>query len=177
MRPPTTWLNPKIEVTRSPIHGKGMFARSLVEKGEVIVRWGDGYTDQKGAEDARRQGRGTMQWDDEIFSVELSPDEDPSDGDLYAINHSCDSNTWMAGAFTLCARRTIMTGEEITTDCALFEANEAYFSEWKCKCGFSFCRGRVTGHDWRDPELQRRYRDHFSPLINKRIERATSGNL
>ncbi|MCL5006979.1 MAG: SET domain-containing protein-lysine N-methyltransferase [Patescibacteria group bacterium] len=97
--------------------------------------------------------------------------EEPGVEQGYFINHSCDSNTWMADAFTLIARRDIKRGEEITADYALWE-NENYSSDWQCVCGSPFCRGHITGDDWRLPEVQKRYRGHFSPLINKKIEAA-----
>lgn len=173
MDPPTIWLNPKIEVTNSPLHGKGMFALSRIESGEIIVRWGDGYTDRAGAEIAKAQGKGIMQWDEDIFSVELSPEEDPSNGDRYAINHSCDPNAWMSDVFTVVARRKIDPGEEVTVDYVIMETDEEFVSEWTCSCGSPRCRGRITGRDWRIPELQKRYQGHFSPLLNARIERAS----
>ena len=169
MHAPTTWLNPKIEVTQSSIHGKGMIASTAIGPGEKIVRWGEGYTDRAGAEEARRQGKGVMQWDENIFSCELSGNDD-----LYSINHSCDPNTWMSDAFTLVARRPIKTGEEITADIALWKADEESVSQWMCNCCSTICRGRITGRDWRSPELQVRYHGHFSPLINKRISTLSS---
>jgi hypothetical protein len=32
------------------------------------------------------------------------------------------------------------------------------------------CRGRVTGEDWRNPELWERYAGHFSPYLERRIK-------
>ncbi len=33
----------------------------------------------------------------------------------------------------------------------------------------SLCRGRVTGQDWRRPELQARYGDEFLPHLRRRM--------
>lgn len=105
-----------------------------------------------------------MQWDNDLFSV-----EDRGDDQGYFINHSCDSNLWMQGTFTLIAKRDITPNEEITADYALWEA-WGYVSSWDCNCGSLLCRKKVTGKDWRLPEVQKRYLNHFSPLINKRIK-------
>jgi hypothetical protein len=105
-----------------------------------------------------------MQWDENLFTS-----EERGDDETYFINHSCDSNTWMKDAFTLTACREIFCNEEITIDYALFEADENYVSKWKCSCGSNDCRGQVTGKDWQQPNLQKKYHGHFSPLINKRI--------
>lgn len=73
----------------------------------------------------------------------------------------------MLDARTVGARRDITASEELTLDYALFSVAP----EWRmeCHCGNAFCRGVVTGNDWRLPELQERYAGHFSPFINARI--------
>jgi len=161
-----TWISPKIKICNSPIQGKGMFAISDIYKDETLIIWGDCYTDKAGALFAQQQGKGIMQWDEDIFSYEIS-----GNNDYYSINHSCDPNCWMSDAFTLIAKRTIKSGDEITADYALWETDENFISYWKCNCGSELCRGQVTGNDWKNIELQQRYKGHFSPLINKWINK------
>ncbi len=160
-------ISPKIAFRETADKGNGMFASEPISAGEAVLIWGGTYTDRQGAEAARRRGLLAIQWDEDLFSV-----EDPGDDPAYFINHSCDADTWMQGAFTLVARRDIAAGEEITADYALWEADNAdhrYLSKWSCQCGAPDCRGRVTGNDWRLPPLQAKYQGHFSPLINKLI--------
>lgn len=88
-----------------------------------------------------------------------------------SLNHSCDSNLWMRDAVTLVARRDIPPGEEITVDYALFTAQPDWKLELPCNCGSPVCRHEITGNDWKLPDVQARYRDHFSPFINARIAR------
>jgi SET domain-containing protein len=160
-----SWLSSKIEIRDAGIGGSGMFAVEAIREGEVVIRWGGIYVGREEAERACRNGKGTMQWDDDLFSVEDDGNDDPA----YKINHSCNPNVWMEDAITVSAMRDIAAGEEVTADYALWEANEDCVSAWICGCGSSHCRGRVTGRDWRLPEMQARYRGHFSPLLNKRI--------
>ena len=87
------------------------------------------------------------------------------------VNHSCDPNVWLADENTLVARRDLAVGEELTIDYALFEGDESDVKPWRCRCGSPLCRGTVTGRDWRSPELQARYRGHFSPFLEARINR------
>ena len=87
------------------------------------------------------------------------------------INHSCNPNVWMKDEVTLVSRRDIVVGEELTIDYAMFEGNEKCVGPWECRCGSELCRGRFTGRDWRQKELQERYRNHFSPFICERIRR------
>ena len=175
---PEPWLSPKVRVLDSPVHGKGMFAVEDIKKGEKIVVWGeDCYTDRAGALQAQREGRNAMQWDEDVFSYDnggvRGGDDEGEAGleDQYCLNHSCDPCAWMSDAFTIIARRDTSAGEEITVDYAVFEADEDYASPWECCCGAEACRGTITGKDWRNRELQERYKGHFSPLINKRISR------
>ena len=82
-------------------------------------------------------------------------------------NHSCDPNLWWIDAYTLAARRPIAAGEEVTNDYAT-SAGTAGFA-MTCTCGTPLCRGTVTGQDWRLPELQDRYEDHWVPGLLNRI--------
>lgn len=159
-----TWITPKVKISQSKLGGKGMFAIRDIEEGEKIVVWGGNYVGGDEAVRAKSNGKLVMQWDDDLYSV-----EDRGDDESYFINHSCDPNLWMVDAFTLIARHNIQVGSELTTDYAMWEADQSYTSKWSCVCGSSLCRGRVTGLDWQNKDLQQRYKDHFSPLINKRI--------
>ncbi|MHA2255646.1 MAG: SET domain-containing protein [Candidatus Heimdallarchaeaceae archaeon] len=161
-----SWLDPRIEISTSSLHEKGMFVLKHIKEGETVIIWGGEFVNKIDAEKAIDEGKIVMQLDENLFSVE-EEGEDPT----YFMNHSCDPNVWMKDEVTLIARSDINIGEELTTDYALFEAWEDFVSSWECSCGSSFCRKRVTGKDWRIHELQERYEGHFLPLINKRIEK------
>ena len=168
MTPPKdTWINPKIEIKETQNKGRGMFAVELIKANEKILIWGGEYTDAQGATEAKGKGKLVLQWDYNLYSV-----EDRGDDMGYFINHSCDSNTWMEDAYTLVAKLDIQIGEEVTADYALWEADPNYVSKWNCSCGSPVCRKKITGNDWKLPEVQARYGGHFSPLINKRIEKS-----
>lgn len=161
-----TWINPKIEIREAGVKGKGMFTTAPIKIGETVLIWGGQYTtDAEGAKKAKAKGKLVMRWDENLYSV-----EDRGEDLGYFINHSCDSNTWMQDAYTLIARHNIKKDEEVTADYALW-ANSGDPSDWECKCGLPICRKRVTGKDWKLPEAQKRYKGHFSPLLNKKIEK------
>ena len=161
-----SWINPKAEIRNSVTEGKGMFAKENIAKGEKVVVLGGQYTNKETAEKARENGKLIMQWDTDLYSV-----EDRGDDNTYFINHSCDSNLWMDGPHTLVARKDIIAGEEITADYALWEADETFVSQWNCKCGSKLCRRQVKGTDWQSKTIQDLYKNHLSPLINKRINK------
>jgi uncharacterized protein len=75
---------------------------------------------------------------------------------------------WMDDEITISARRVIPDGVEATIDYALFTVAATW--SMQCHCGADSCRGVVTGDDWRLPAVHERYRGHFSPFINRRID-------
>jgi len=160
-----TWLNPKIEIKDISEKGKGLFAVEPIKKGESVIIYGGGYTDKNGAEKAKSEGKLVMQWDDDLFSVETR-------GEYvgYYINHSCEPNTWMNDSFTIVTMKKIKAGEELTIDYAVLPNGIDYVSKWECKCGSPKCREHITGKDWQIPELQKKYKNHFAPIINKFIK-------
>ncbi len=164
--PKESWISEKVEIRYSPIGGRGMFAVEKINVDEPVLIWGGEYVKKEQADRAMSEGKLVMQWDEDLYSI-----EDRGEDQGYFLNHTCDPNVWMSDAFTLIARRDISTGEEVTADYALWEANENKVSKWQCNCGASDCRGRVTGKDWQLLALQEKYQNHFSPLINKRIAR------
>jgi uncharacterized protein len=158
----TMWFDRRLAMRASPIHGIGTFATDLIRAGERLfwVTGGIVYT----TEDWRT---GRVQLAGEQYN------EDQIGDDLfiatpkavaYYMNHSCDPNVLNGTAW-----RDIAAGEEITTDFAYCIAAPHYLLE-PCKCGSPLCRGRVTGNDWRLPELQRRYRGYFTPYIERLIQ-------
>jgi SET domain-containing protein len=165
MPPKEDWINPKIEIRNTENRGKGMFAVEPILKGETVVIWGGNYVNKEKAEKAKSEGKLVMQFDEDLFSI-----EDRGESDAYFINHSCEPNVWMKGTFTLEAMRDINKGEELTADYVLWETDEDKVSKWECRCDSLKCRRHITGKDWQIPELQEKYRGHFLPLIENRIE-------
>ena len=65
----------------------------------------------------------------------------------------------------------IPAGQEITYDDAM--TNGTSRRRFVCHCNSIDCRGEITGDDWRQKNLQERYRGYFSPYLSRRI--AASG--
>lgn len=162
-------LSPKVEIRSSPLQGRGMFAKELIKAGEPVVIWGGNFVNEVKARKAKQQGKAIQQIDDDLWDVfdYETRNDDPS----YNHNHSCDPNTWMKDEVTIIARLEIEPEEELTVDYAMFVLDENYKMPGECKCGTTLCRHLITGKDWRLPELQKRYKNHFSPLLNKRIKK------
>jgi uncharacterized protein len=165
-----TWVDSRQTVRPSPIQGKGVFAREAIKQGEVVeIIGGRVMTDAEF--EAFRQTTATynaIQIDEGWHLVEHPDRTRARDG---SINHACDSNLWLADEVTLVARRDIAAGEELTVDYALFTAQSDWVLDTACRCGSPVCRNTITGEDWKRSDVQARYRDHFSPFINRRIAR------
>lgn len=159
----SSWLHPNLEVQRSPVEGLGLFAMGPIGEGEVCaVMGGQVLTDDEFAAFVTSRNRWSAAAIEEGLNV-VQADSDP----LARGNHSCDPNLWMADDITVVARRRIEAGEEATIDYALVTVDDGWNME--CRCGSPLCRRVVTGSDWQRPELQQRYRDHFTPFISERI--------
>jgi hypothetical protein len=162
------WTDPRTEVRPSPIQGQGLFAREPILAGEVVEIIGGTLMTQSKFEIflASAKRFNAVQIAEDMHLVER-PEVTRARGG--SLNHSCDSNLWMADEATVVARRDIGSGEELTLDYALHTGNPDWELDAPCNCGSALCRGSVRGSDWRLAEVQERYRGHFSPFINERI--------
>jgi SET domain-containing protein len=160
-------LHDALEVRRSPIEGRGLFARTPIRAGEVVMQLGGRLVTRAELEALIAEADATGGYVDCISTSDGVDLVMPSGHDVHYGNHSCDPNIWHADAFTLVARRDIADDEEITLDYAT-QADNAEMS-FDCACGSEVCRGVVTGADWRRPELRERYGEHWVPVLLDRI--------
>jgi len=164
----SAWLDPRLEIRPSPLGGKGTFAREPISQNEIVTIWGAEVFTKEEVNEGKAEGREIIPIAEDLY---LAYEPDDYEAPDHFLNHSCDPNVWMADEVSLIARRDIRAGEELTTDYAMFETNENWVAQWQCNCGSSLCRKTFTGKDWRLPELQDRYRDHFLPCLNERIKK------
>ena len=162
---PKSYLSPKLEYLPLPQKGFfGVFAREALQAGELLVMWAGELVALEHLADLPPVLRSrSVQVEDNLFLVPTQTE--PAD----FINHSCEPNALLSGQIALVARRDIVPGEEICYDYAMTDGSP--YDEFPCSCGAAACRGRVAGDDWQLPELQARYRGHFSPYLQRRIDR------
>jgi len=161
--PARTWFDPRLELRTSPIQGQGLFVTGDVAPDEVLMVWGG--TVYSVAQLRAGEVPGGISYSIVDDDVLLAGPEDDLD---YYLNHSCDPNVWLADGLRIVARRPIRAGEEITGDYALWESEPEYVLA-PCRCGAALCRGRITGQDWTNVELRRRYAGHFLPFLQRRM--------
>ncbi|MEO6457619.1 MAG: SET domain-containing protein [Chloroflexia bacterium] len=172
--PRVSWGDPRCEVHDAPGKGKGVYATAPIRQGEVVQIVGGAIVNGPQLEAAMAAATdyvNTIQIDEDLHLIMDLPRDARSN--ICSMNHSCDSNIWMADEITFIARKDIAPGEEVTVDYALFSTSPdpETVLEAPCRCRSSFCRGRITGDDWQLLHVQERYKGHFAPFINRRIAR------
>jgi hypothetical protein len=163
--PNHSYISPKAVVKESAIHGKGLFAGEQIAKGEIVCVKG-GYIFDRRTLDAMPEWfrAAEIQIGPDLF---IGPvDEHEREGSMIFSNHSCEPNIGVQGQIVFVALRDIAAGEELTHDWATTDDDDY---ELECKCGAATCRGIVTGKDWQRPDLQEKYKDHFSLYLMEKI--------
>ncbi|MDZ7290472.1 MAG: SET domain-containing protein-lysine N-methyltransferase [candidate division KSB1 bacterium] len=163
---PTAYLSPKLEARpHLDKGGFGVFACKAIHAGEVLVAWGgDVMTAEEFAKQPTRVQQHSLQIEEGLYLVPSGKDE-PAD----FVNHSCEPNAGMSGQIIMVAMRDIAPGEEVCLDYAMSDGGP--HDEFVCACGTPSCRGKITGNDWKRPELWERYAGYFSPYLQRRIDR------
>lgn len=165
---PTCYLAPQAAARLKSHREYGVFAVEPIRKDEMIAMFGGEVVTFENFEPLpERLRRLSIQIEENLFLVALN--EGPGD----YINHSCDPNGGLSGQIEIVALRDIAPGEEITFDYAMSDGSD--YDEFQCECGAPNCRGTVRGTDWRNPELWVKYEGHFSPYLQRRIDKLKRG--
>ncbi len=162
-----SYLSPKTGVRKSRINRYGLFATKPIRKGEVIGIKGGHIIDWETLEKNERIiGDSYLQIDDNFVLAPLSKNEVKKV--MMFLNHSCGPNVGMRGEITVVAMRNIKAGEELNVDYAMVDADRYSMT---CHCGDKNCRKIVTGRDWQDKKLQKKYKGFFSRYIQDKIDK------
>ncbi len=140
----------RIQVRRSGVHGRGVFATQALRRGEVVIEYRGELIDWDEA--MRRHPHDPAQPDHTFyFHIEDGRVIDANVGGNAArwINHSCDPNCEadeVDGRVHIKALRAIRVGEELSYDYGL-SVDERYTPAVKrrfaCHCGAPQCRGTM----------------------------------
>lgn len=162
----SSYISPKAAKGQpSGIAGRGLTAVAPISRDEVVAIKGGHIVDTATLSRLpQRLQNSDIQISDDFHLVAL--EESEYEPVMLFVNHSCEPNVGFAGNIVLVAMRDIETGEELTTDYALFDDND---ESMQCGCRTPSCRGVISGRDWRRPELQRRYGPYFSSYLLSRL--------
>jgi SET domain-containing protein len=154
-----------VEVRRSPIQGRGLYALVDIAKGERIIeylgeRLSNEATDARYADDDALERHHTF-----LFTVNDNEVIDATRRGNAAryINHSCDPNCESVieeGRIFIHASKKIRAGTELSYD-YWYTTDESYTDEdlvriYPCRCGSPRCRGTLAAP--REPQTQVRAR-------------------
>ena len=142
--------NPYFEIRRSPIQGRGAFARRKIRKGTRIIE----YTGERVSHD-----EADRRYDDEhmerhhtfLFTLDRKTciDAAVNGNDARYINHSCDPNCDAViddGRIWIETIRDVAPGEELAYDYAYVleeRHTPAAKRRFPCHCGAATCRGTI----------------------------------
>ena len=140
----------RIQVRRSGVHGRGVFALQDIAEGEVIVEYAGKVISY---EESQRRHPHDPAHPNHTFFFQIDGNRviDGGDGGNSArwINHSCDPNCFaeeVEDRIFISALRNISAGEELGYDYGLI-IEERYTAKLKadyaCHCGAADCRGTM----------------------------------
>ncbi|CAI7763974.1 unnamed protein product [Closterium sp. NIES-54] len=156
---------------------RGLFASSLIAKGEIVCDWDIEEEERRvyyhahdllAVPDKEKREimiRYSYMVEDDVYDTTTDPDEDPS---LY-YNHSCDPNSWYINPRCMVALRDIQPGEQITYDYASTETEGSMHAGLLCRCGATCCRGTLKFSEWRSRDWQQRNAGHCSAYIERKM--------
>ena len=136
---------PALKVSRSGVHGRGVYAAEFIPKGKCIIEYTGQRIPEKDAPDEKTSPHTFY------FGLENGAVINPVVGGNEArwINHCCDPNCESLekkNRIFIHALRDIEPGEELSYDYALEidePITEKSTKQYECRCGSSNCRGTM----------------------------------
>lgn len=164
------WIDDRLVVQESPIEGQGLFFATGVTENTIVIRLGGRLVSSAELDSLFRAADAdpAAPYVDTITVAEDAHLVLPPGTPTHFGNHSCDPTLWHVGPYELATRREVAAGEEATIDYATHSGADDFVMA--CHCGSAACRGRITSDDWRRPDLQDRYRGHWVPALQRRID-------
>lgn len=160
-----SYVSPKVE--KRDINGKGygLFAKEFISKGEIVSISGGIIITKDDFEKLKSEQLDyAYQITDDFLICPLNP-EDPSDD--WRMNHCCEPNCGIDGNIVFVSIKDILKDEELTYDYCMTETNPDY--KMNLFCDKSSCRKVLSGDDWKNPELQKKYKNYFSNYIKNHL--------
>jgi len=163
--PNMTYISPKAEKRQSRTHGRGLYAKHLMKKGEVVaVKGGYIMTKQEWASIEGSLGPADISISDNLVIGPRTKEEYESS--MMHLNHSCEPNVGVEGQIVFVTMRDVQPNEELAMDYTMMDD---FDGEMACTCGTASCRKTINGRDWQRPELQKKYDGYFSAFLQKKI--------
>lgn len=161
-------MNTELEIKETNKYGKGVFADRNIKKGERLAIFGGYIMSLEEEKQLPKNIRDLAHQIDDNFVIGIKEENEIQNVDNF--NHSCDPNAGFKGQIFLVAMRDIEAGEEITFDYAMTLGGDEPYS-MECLCGKENCRKIITNEDWKNPELQEKYKGYFLWYLEEKINK------
>jgi len=162
------YINPFVYGKKSSIKGNGLYAKTKIKKGTLIVEWG-GKTipikEWKKLPEKIREYQIQLN-SKNFFGITRESEIDEAE----FINHSCNPNCGIKEYTKVVALRDIFPEEELTYDYIMTDFFDGYL---KCLCGEKNCRRALYPNDYKKAFLQKKTKVFFQNLINRKITNST----
>lgn len=143
-------------VKSSPLHGRGLFARTDIPKGAHIISYDGEFITNEEAEE-RWPANPDDPFHTFLFGLDMAPytiDANVGGNAARWINHHCKANCTTREVVLrngridvqVLAKRAIAAGEELTYDYRLYcdyKLTKAEAANYACRCGAKACRGTM----------------------------------
>ncbi len=166
-----SWVTASVIIKDTKKYGMGIYAKKEIKKDEKIAMFGGCVMTRKEEDDTPPDlYDNAIQIDDNLVIGTKNKNEVE---DATMLNHSCNANTYVKGQILLVAIRDIKQNEQVTLDFStvLFHPKGVRPYRLKCLCGEKSCRGIITDNDWKNKEIQKKYKGYFPLHIQEKIDK------
>ena len=165
-----SWTHPDILVDKALNGEYGVFAGNDIKSGELLAVFG-GYVfgiEEESDLPPSMSDNALQISEDLVLGIKSESDVEIAS----YFNHSCDPNAGFKGQVFLQSMRDIKKREQVTFDygMVLFRSSKGVDYEFECLCGDENCRKVITNHDWKRPELQKKYNGYFQHYLEEKIK-------
>ncbi len=159
-------MNPKLEVRSTNKYNNGVYAIERCKKGEVLAIFG-GYVMTIDQEEALPKNVKDLSLQiSENFVI--GPTKKSEIGPADYFNHSCEPNAGFDGQIVLVAMKNISPNNQVCFDYAMTVGGNTPYS-FECLCDSRVCRKKISNLDWKNIELQKKYKGYFQLYLSKKI--------
>ena len=163
-----SWVSSKVSCIDIEGKGKGLVASERINKDEIVSISGGIIIHTDYWKTLKELNLDYSYFVAEGFLIcPLNP-KDPSDD--WRMNHCCHPNCGIKGQIVFVALKDIFAGEELTFDYAMSESDPTYCIE--LNCDKENCRKTFTGDDWKQKDIQEKYKGYFSQYLQDKIDKS-----
>lgn len=169
-----SWLNPNLKVKETKLYGGGVYSLTNIKKDTLLAIFGGYVMTAKEESKLPSLIKDLAHQIHENFVLGIKNVKKIQDSDMF--NHSCNPNAGFNGQIFLVSLKNIHKGEQITFDYAmvLHKSRGVKTYKMKCLCGSKNCRGVITDKDWKNKNLQEKYKGYFQYYLEEKIKKIST---